>query len=113
MSLTNEYLCYMEIDKTSVICDTAECSCDTKENNGSDSCSLNICAMRMVINSYKLYPESSQKEANSQLREFLNLFCYICDTYCILTDIKYFKSIFCVILFFPQESEYPVIISKL
>lgn len=47
MSLTNEYLCYMEIDITSVICDTAECSCDTKENNGSDSCSLNICAMRM------------------------------------------------------------------
>lgn len=56
MSLTNEYLCYMEIDITSVICDTAECSCDTKENNGSDSCSLNICAMRMVMNSYKLYP---------------------------------------------------------
>lgn len=69
----------MEIDKTSVICDTAECSYHTKETNGyrSDLCSLNICATGMVMNSYTLYPESSQNEANSQLREFLNLFCYI------------------------------------
>lgn len=67
----------MEIDKTSVICDTAECSCHTKETNGRDLCSLNFCATWMVMNPYKLYPESSQKEANSQLREFLNLFCYI------------------------------------
>lgn len=67
----------MEIDKTSVIYDTAECSCHTKETNGSDLCSLNICATGMVMNSYTLYPESSQNEANSQLRKFLNLFCYI------------------------------------
>lgn len=96
----------MEIDKTSVIYNTAECSCHTKETNGRDLCSLNICATGMVMNSYTLYPESSQKEANSQLREFLNLLLYICDTYFILTNIylklKYFNLIFCVIYWFPH-----------
>lgn len=65
-----------------------------------------ISATGMVMNSYTLYPESSQKEANSQLREFLNLLLYICDTYFILTNIyltlKYFNLIFCVIYWFPH-----------
>lgn len=85
-----------------MICDTAECSYHTKETNGSDLCSLNICATGMVMNSYTLYPKSSQKEANSQLREFflfLLLYNYLWYLFYFnrhLFEIKIFLSQFSV-----------------
>lgn len=84
----------MEIDKTSVIYDTDECSCHTKETNDSDLCSLNICATGMVMNSYTLSRIFTKggKFTIEGVFEFVLL--YICDTYFILTDIylklKYF-----------------------
>lgn len=84
----------MEIDKTSVIYNTAECSCHTKETNGSDLCSQHLCYWdgdEFVYTVSRIFTKGGNFTIEGVFKFVL---LYICDTYFISTDIylklKYF-----------------------